>query len=109
MQTTGLASETRVLYGIVDPSGGIVSGSGFRVDHVDKGIFTVFFEKPFNILPAFSVTEIFPWPMDRASHGGSTKDNGVVIAIENDRVRLKVGDGSGDATNRAFTFIVVGI
>lgn len=102
-------SESRTIFGIVTPEGTIYAGNGFRVDRVDKGIYTVAFESIFNIVPSVNVTEIHPWPMDPSGHGGDTRDNAVIIAITNDRFRVKTGDASGDAQNRAFSFTVIGI
>ena len=101
------AAETRIIFGIVDPQGKIVSGTGFRTDKVDTGLYTILFLDVFNVVPTVVATQIYP--NDINSHGGNTNDNAVIVGITNDRVRIKVGDGGGTAADRYFTFIAMGI
>jgi hypothetical protein len=91
--------------GVVDPNGKAVSGSGYRVDKTDTGIYTIMFDTPFNIVPGASVTQIYPWPLDPKSHGGNPLDNCTIAYIANDRVRIVTGDRSGNKQDRAFSFI----
>jgi hypothetical protein len=97
----------RTVWGVVKGNATIVSGSGFRVDHTDTGIFTILFDESFNVTPAVVVSQQFPGELP--SHGGDTRDNAVVIGILNDRFRVKVGTSDGSAANRDFTFIATGI
>jgi hypothetical protein len=101
-------ADHRIVSGIVDPSGTPFSGSGFRVDVVNPGLYTVLFDTAFNIIPAVTASEIYPWPLKADSEGGNTKDNAVIVYLSSDRVRIKVGDKDGTALNRAFCFIAVG-
>jgi hypothetical protein len=100
-------ADPRIVSGIVDPSGTPFSGSGFRVDVVDPGLYTVLFDTAFNIIPAVTATQIYPWPMKPDSGGGQTTDNAVIVYVTNDRVRIKVGNNNGTGTNRAFSFIAI--
>lgn len=54
---------SRHLYGIVDENGNIISGSGgFRSQKIDRGMYVIEFDSPFNSLPV-PVCTIFghPW------------------------------------------------
>jgi hypothetical protein len=97
-----------IISGVVDPTGKPFSGSGFKVDKTDRGLYTVLFIEEFNIVPAVTATEIYPWPLDSGAHGGSTKDNCTIPYVSSDRVRIKTGDSEGNAQDRAFTFIASG-
>lgn len=96
------------LWGIIQPDAKIFSGSGFRVDKTDVGVYTILFDTAYNSVPAVTATQIYPWPMDPSSHGGDTRDNVVVVFIATDRVRIHTGDNTGAATDRAFSFDVNG-
>ena len=95
------------IWGNVKADGTVLSGSGYRVEKIDTGLYTVIFNTSFNAMPGVSVTEI--WPQDINSHGGNTKDNAVLVAVEPDRFRVKVGEKDGDASDRDFSFVAIGI
>lgn len=98
----------RIIWGVVSPKGEILSGTGFLVDHANTGIYTILFKDPFNVVPAVSVTQIYP--NDIHNHtGGDTRDNAVLIGIVNDRFKVKTGGSNGAADNRNFSFVAIGI
>ena len=95
------------IWGNVKADGTILSGTGYRVEKIEKGLYTVIFDDGFNAMPGVSVTEV--WPGDITSHGGNTKDNAVLVAVEPDRFRVKLGELDGNAADRAFSFVAIGI
>ncbi|HET7016647.1 MAG TPA: hypothetical protein VFI65_22180 [Streptosporangiaceae bacterium] len=97
----------RTMWGVISPEGKIISGHGFKVDRSNTGIYTILFEEPFNVIPVVVTSQIFP--NDVSSQGGDTRDNAVVVGIVNDRFRIKTGGSGGEAQNRHFTFIAMGI
>lgn len=104
----------RIIYGCVTRGGQAYSGEGFTVERSAKGICTITFDVPFTSPPAVVATQQYAirkpdtWD-DFENKGGSTKDNVVVIALDETTVRLKTGDGDGNETNRNFCFTAVGV
>jgi hypothetical protein len=82
------------------------SGTGYKVDHVQAGVYTVLFDKSFNGIPSVVVTQVYP--DDLNSTGGNTLDNAVVIGISNDRFRVTTGAYQGAKQDRDFAFIAMG-
>ncbi|MBV9451507.1 MAG: hypothetical protein JO345_37035 [Streptosporangiaceae bacterium] len=95
------------IWGVVNANGTTKSGTGFKVDHVGTGIYTILFDKSFNVLPAVVTTQLFPGN-DPDSHGGDPRDNTVVAYIGNDRCRVITGQDNGDKEDRAFSFVAIG-
>jgi len=96
----------RMVCGYVSASGNVISGTGYRVDHVDPGLYTVFFDTAFNTIPSVVVTQVFNGDINY--HGGDTRDNAVVVGILADRFRVVVGEQNGSHSDRRFTFIAAG-
>lgn len=95
------------IWGVVYANGSVASGSGdFRVDHLDKGLYTILFENSFARLPAVVTTQLYPNQPD--SHGGDPRDNSVVVYITEDYCRVMMGTDGGDMANRDFSFIAMG-
>lgn len=88
--------------GIVSDNGDKRSGDGFASKRDGQGIYEITFTKAFKTIYGGSVTQIY-WDED-----GNTRDNAVISQLDTTKLRLKTGDGSGNKTNREFTFIVVG-
>jgi hypothetical protein len=104
----GAAVNLRILGGTIDSGGGILSpGMGFRVARASTGIFDIYFDTAFSAMPFAAVSQIYPdtWTFN---NGGNTKDNAVIVGINQNRLRVKTGNADGDATNRFFSFIVMG-
>ena len=98
-------------FGTTNPK--IHSGSrNYNVVRVKEGIYLIDFnDGVFKGTPAFVVTQQFSgnssWN-DFGSDGGNTRDNAVLIAIDNVHAKLKTGDEDGDAKDRNFSFIAIG-
>src|SRR5262245_55852558 len=95
------------IWGNVKADGTVLSGPSYRVEKIDTGLYTVIFDESFNAMPGVSVTEI--WPQDINSHGGSTVNNAVLVAVEPDRFRVKIGNQKGDAFDCDFSFSAIGV
>lgn len=99
----------RHIFGAVNADGTIQSGSGgFEIAHDDKGEYTIVYLQPFKSQPVVVVTQNYPSWDNFSSDGGSTKDNCVVVASNNAKVKIKTGGDSGSASDRNFNFISIG-
>ena len=97
----------RSVWGCVGSNGStIYSGTGFKVDRVATGVYTILFDVPFAKWPSVVATQMFPGTMN--SNGGDTRDNAVVIAISTDRFRVTTGASDGKQADRDFSFIAMG-
>src|SRR5579859_3746574 len=97
----------RTVWGVIAKDAEILSGTGFDIDHTNDGVYTIFFDEPFAVLPSVTATQIYPG--DVVSQGGNPLDNVVIIGITTDKFRIKTGDAAGNTTNRSFTFLAIGI
>jgi hypothetical protein len=102
----GGVESLRILRGTVRSDKVIIAGAGFSVDPTSAGIglYNISFTEAFPTPPSASVTQVF----FSGGSGGDTRDNAVIISIDSNGMRLKTGDSAGDASNRDFSFIVVG-
>lgn len=100
-------ADLRFLWGVVDPDGNPISGSGYRCQRIDEGLYLIVFDESYSGSPAVIGTQIFP--NELSSFGGNTRDNLVVVGVEVDRCKIKVGDAEGKSRNRWFSFLVAGI
>ncbi|UHA73164.1 hypothetical protein [Paenibacillus sp. 481] len=96
--------QVRVVAGSVSANGSVVSGKGFRVSKVGTGLYDVFFTPPFGSPPGVSATQVF----FLGGLGGDTRDNAVLVFIQNDRFRVKTGASDGTAQDRDFSFVAAG-
>src|ERR1700704_5631529 len=101
----------KFLWGCVNSNGSVEAGSGFKVDaDGGTGIYTILFDTAFSSRPAVVTTQRFGgsgWN-NITNHGADTRDNTVLIAVTNDRFRVKTGNSLGQGEDRDFTFIVTG-
>lgn len=102
-----------ILSGAVNKDGTILSKRsdgtpGFKVTHLGTGLYLVAFDLPFTSMPAVVATQNYPGWDDFTSNGGSTRDNAVVVALNETEVKIKTGDGNGSASDRNFCFIAMG-
>jgi|SRR5581483_7567725 len=97
---------TTTIWGVVNADGSIASGTGYKVDKLDSGVYTVLFNVSFNSLPAVVTTQLYP--NERDTRGGDPRDNSVVGYISTDRCRVITGEDDGDKVDRAFSFIAMG-
>jgi hypothetical protein len=100
-----MAEPTKV-WGIVSANGVIAAGTGFRVDHDQTGVYTIWYDSLFQVAPAVATTQIYPNSTD--STGGDTRDNSVVVYTNKASFRAVTGDNEGKKQNRDFSFIAMG-
>ena len=97
----------RIVCGTIRSDGAVLSGAGFTVQKLGTGLYQINFNPIFNMRPAASVTQIYPYA-DNFGTGGDTRDNAVITGINNSALKLKTGESGGNAQDRSFTFVVVG-
>ena len=102
----GGVENLRMLRGTVDSNGNGIAGLGFTASRVDTGLCDVTFDQPFPSVPSASVTQIFP-DQNFNTHGDS-RDNAVINGLSTTKMRVLTGDSAGTASNRYFSFVVMG-
>jgi hypothetical protein len=112
VSAAGGTEALRMIRGVVKGDGGPVAGSGFSVKKSGAGLYDIQFTPAFPSVPGASATQIygdlFQGSAAATSGGGDTKDNAVIAHLSADRMRVKTGDGGGSASDRNFSFIVIG-
>lgn len=99
----------QIIFGSVNADGTIKGGSGFKVvPDTDKGVYNIVFDTSFNSFPSVVSTQNYPDWSDFTSGGGNTTDNSVIVALDNNKFKVKVGDSDGSGRDRNFSFIAVG-
>ncbi|MFN8300651.1 MAG: hypothetical protein U0T75_16230 [Chitinophagales bacterium] len=96
-----MASQ-KFVRGTINSSGGITSGGGFVVAKVGTGLYNITFLSPFSDTPSGSVTQV------TNADGNDTRDNAFISTISSTGIRVKTGDSGGSASDRAFSFIIMG-
>ena len=95
----------RTIAGIVLANGNIERGTGdFEVRKEATGLYTITFRPRFSRVHGGATTQIF----FSGGDGGNTRDNAVFVFLRDGDMRIKTGNGNGDASDRDFTFIVTG-
>src|SRR5436309_2899623 len=102
-----------IISGWIGRGGDHEPNAGFKVTHPSNGVYVVEFLKPFLSRPSVVATQQYAvrnlaWD-DFENPGGSTLDNVVVIAVNENRVKLVTGNSEGIPTSRNFMFIAIGI
>lgn len=97
----------RLIRGNVLSNGVPLDGSGFQVNKQPNGQYEILFLPPFSSRPSASATQVFQnfWDF---SGGGDTRDNAVIVGIDNTHMVVRTGDANGTRTDRDFSFIVIG-
>jgi hypothetical protein len=98
-------AEPMTVWGTVYSSGAVESGTGFRVDHDQTGIYTIWYDALFPATPAVVTTQIYPNQTD--SNGGDGRDNTVVVYTNKASFRVITADNEGKKQNRDFAFIAM--
>ena len=98
------AENLRLVRGTVSSGGGITAGSGFSVSRYKTGYYRITFTPQFPGPPSVAVTQIF----GSFGSGGNTLDNAVLTQITSTQCEVQVGNSSGVASNRAFSFVAIG-
>lgn len=99
--------ETVTLWGEINANGSIVSsGGGFKVfpQQNQPGVYLIVFQTSFNAVPAIVGSQTM-----YGSIGESNTDGIVFPLVSTDSATAKTGDGSGNAQNRNFSFIAIGV
>lgn len=97
-----------MIWGTINGNGTVNSGTNFTSTHLERGLYLINFSQAFKTIPAVTVTQNYPGWDKFDDHGGNTRDNAVVVALNQLEVKIKTGDGNGDASDRNFCFVAVG-
>jgi hypothetical protein len=103
----GASTNTRIVAGTVNASGQSFFGTGCSISKKGTGLYQIDFSPAFPNYPAASVTQIFPSVSDFGG-GGDTRDNAVIVGLNQNSMKVKTGGSDGSAGDRSFTFVVVG-
>jgi hypothetical protein len=103
----GGVENLRILRGTIRGTGAVAGGIGFMVTHEDTGLYVIGFNVPFTARPSASVTQVFP-DLDDFGPGGNTLDNAVIVGINTQQMKVKIGASDGTVRDRDFTFVVIG-
>ncbi len=110
-------------WGDIKADGTIPAGSSnFSVTKAGTGLYDITFSPAFTTVPTVVAMQIWPWgegsgppspPSIKStgsitSTGMMTTDNAVVVGITPSQCRIKTGNGTGDATDRPFSFLAYG-
>ena len=89
-----------------------MAGSGVSVKRVGGGLYDIQFDSAFSGLPGASATQVWNRGQDpisgAATDGVDTRDNAVIVHLLANKMRVKTGNGNGDAEDRYFSFVVIG-
>lgn len=103
-------------------AGGVtqLKGQGYKISNYANGYFNIVFDVPFseiygvstNILDVYVSGGIIdaglaPTP-ENPGQRLDTRDNSQITYMDNSCIRVKTGDSSGTASNRTFTFVIIG-
>ncbi|AFY54239.1 hypothetical protein Riv7116_1691 [Rivularia sp. PCC 7116] len=100
-------SNLRIIRGLIRPSGSPYSGEGFKSEKKGKGIYQITFDQEFSDYPAVIATQ--DYPASSTSTTGNTLDNAVVSYINPRYCIIKCGNSKGDASDRYFSFLCIGL
>lgn len=91
--------------GVVNADASIASGYGFTCRSGGTGLYDIHFDEHFAATPGTVAKQYYPGGADFADRGGDARDNAIVVAADGTSIRIKTGNGGGEATNRKFAFI----
>ena len=100
-------SNLRIIRGLIRPSGSPYSGEGFKSEKKQKGIYQITFDQKFSDYPAVIATQ--DYPASSSGNTGNTLDNAVVSYINREYCIIKCGNSKGDASDRYFSFLCIGL
>lgn len=95
----------RTISGIVNDTGNYSGSQGFSSKRNTTGVYTINFHPPFRKIYGGSATQVF---YGGNGYGGDTRDNLIIVYINNREMRVRTGRNNGDANDRDFTFTVNG-
>ena len=99
-----MATTTVTLWGIINPNGSTLVGSGgFNSSLGDAGEYTITFSPTFSDVPAIVGSQV-----KYGNTSESTLDNVVFPFVDSSSATAMTGDSSGKKTDRHFSFIAIG-
>lgn len=108
---TGAAPPPRLLFGNVNADSTLYSkgSGGYTVKSIDTGTYVITFDVEFKAgPPAVVLTQNYPTWNDFREAGRDTRDNCVLVAVDNIHAKIITGDNVGTRQNRNFGFLIVG-
>ena len=96
---------TQLVAGRINSDGSIAGGSGFYVRALGDGVFIVEFDSPLPNVPAVVVKENYRSWGDFDYTGGDSRDNVVLVAVDQKGFKVITGNNSGARVDRNFAFL----
>jgi hypothetical protein len=100
--------DNQIIWGCVSADGTEHSGAGFKVDSETNGMYVITYSIPFDGPPAVVLTQNYKNWNQFGFSAGDTRDNAVLVASDEAKFKVKVGDSKGNGVDRNFTFIAIG-
>lgn len=99
----------RIIYGNINADGTRYSGTTeFDSRKTAKGTYHITFRPKFLGVPTVVLTQNYPGWTEFADSGGNTKDNAVLIAVDESGCKYETGGSGGDRSDRNCGFIAIG-
>ena len=98
----------RILWGVVDSSGGIRGGSGFTILRKGPGRFLVTFSAPFAGQPTLIASRVYGDPGLDASTTVQPAQTAIVDLVTASTAIIATGDAVGALADGGFTFVAIG-
>lgn len=98
----------KIIWGCVNADGTLHSGANVNITNLGDGVYLVNFLAPFTGTPSVVLAQNYRNWGDFEYGGGDTRDNCVLIAVDQFKFKVVTGGSNGDHTDRNFTFIAVG-
>ena len=97
-------SGTLTVWGTINGDGSIAAGTGYSVTAQGNGEYIISFSPTFSGTPAIVGSQVL-----YGSGSENTLDNVIFPYLNNGAATAKTGDSNGNSTNRAFSFIAMGL
>jgi len=104
----GAEQAVRILWGVVDLSGGIRGGSGFTILRKGPGRFLVTFSAPFAGQPTLIASRVYGDPGLDASTTVQPAQTAIVDLVTASTAIIATGDAVGALADGGFTFVAIG-
>jgi hypothetical protein len=96
---------TKVIAGRVNADGTVQAGSGFFLRPLGDGIYLVEFDQSLEAIPTVVIKENWRNWNDFEFENGDSRDNAVLVAVDQKGFKLITGDSTGTKVDRNFSFI----
>ena len=90
----------------MEPRQGVQSAGTREKQGGGNGRYLVNFSPAFKDTPTIVATQVYP--NDLSSGGGDTRDNAVIVGIDNNETKIKTGSSGGSGSNPMFCFTAHG-